>query len=235
MKIIDIIALLFILLGGFIGYKRGAVKGLVQFICLLAISIVANQFKGYLTTILVKNLPYFNFAGRLVNLQSVNVFLYDAFSFLIIFIVLYCVLNILLTISGLLEILDKASFILELPSKVVGVILGILESIIFVFVAGVFFLEVPQTQTWIVGSSVVQPIVERTPIVNVIFRYTIASSEKVELRIEQAQNEEDKQNANVDILSYCVGYKIVDASIIQEAIDNNKLPLPNVTITGATS
>lgn len=232
MKLIDIIAILFILLGGFLGFKKGAIRGIIQFIGLVAIAIVAYQFKGFLATLFIKNLPFFNYAGNLEGLLAVNIMLYDAFAFMIIFIILYCILNILLTISGLIDILVKATIILEIPSKIVGIIIGLIESIIFVFVAGVFLLEFPQTQKFIMESTIIKPIVERTPIVNVVFKDVIASSENIYNEVVKSQGLEDKKSANVDILEHIVSYGVIDATVIQEVMDNGKLPLDNVMIKG---
>lgn len=230
MNLLDILAIIFILVGGLLGYKKGAIKGLISFVSLLAIAIVAYQFKGYLSTFFIKTLPFFNFAGNLQNIYAVNIGLYDASAFFIIFILLYCLLNILLAISGFVDILTEKSILLDIPNKILGVIVGLIESIITVFIIGIIMLEVTQSQRFVMESTAVKGILERTPIVNVVFKDTIASSENIYFAIKDSEKIEDKTNTNVAILTYYVRYGIVKSDVVQECIDNKKMHLDNVII-----
>ena len=63
MKIIEIVILVIMLLGVLIGLKKGAVKEIFELIGTLAILIISYLLKSYLTALLIKTMPFFNFKG----------------------------------------------------------------------------------------------------------------------------------------------------------------------------
>lgn len=230
MGIVDIGAIVIIILGALAGFKKGAIKSLVQLIGLVAIVIVAYQFKGILGNIFIKYMPFFNFGGSLNELYSLNILLYQGISFVIIFILLYCVLNILINLSGLLDLLVKLTIILELPSKIIGMILGAVEAIVFVFVAAFVMLQNPATQKYVMESKYALAIVERTPVVKEVFARTIVASEEIYHSVKKHQETGKMVEANLEIIRSLIKYGVVDAPTVQEAIDNGKLHMPNVVV-----
>ena len=230
MNIVDICAIIIIILGGIIGFKRGAVKSLVQLVGLIAIVIVAYQFKGMLANVFIKHLPFFNFGGVLNGLYAINILIYEGISFLIIFILLYCILNILINLSGVIDLLLKVTVIFEIPSKILGLTLGLIESIVFVFIASFVLLQFGQTQQYIMESKVAVRIVNRTPIVTDVFAKAIVASESVYKTVVNYKDSEDKVSANLEIVRTLVRYGIVDSKDVQVAIDNGKLHMTNVVI-----
>lgn len=228
MGIVDIGALVIIALGALIGFKKGAIKSLVQLVGLVAITIVAYQFKGILGNFFIKLLPFFNLGKEL---YALNILLYQGIAFAIIFILLYCVLNILVNLSGILDLLVKLTIVLELPSKIIGTILGAVEALVFVFVVGFVMLQNPTTQNLIMESKYTKTIVERTPVVKDVFIQTIAASEEVYESVKNHTEEGDMIQANLSIIRSLIKYGVVDASVVQEAIDNGKLRMPNVVVS----
>lgn len=230
MSIVDICALVIIALGALAGFKRGAIRSLVQLVGLVAIVIVAYQFKGILGNFFIKLLPFFNFGGALNELYSLNILLYQGIAFVIIFILLYCVLNILISLSGILDLLVKLTIILELPSKIIGTILGAVEAIVFVFVAAFVMLQNPTTQKYVMESKYTLAIVERTPVVRDVFARTIVASEEIYNSVKNHQDSGNMIEANLEIIRSLIKYGVVDAPTVQEAIDNGKLHMPNVVV-----
>ena len=230
MGIVDICAIGIIILGALIGFKKGAIKSLVQLIGLVAIVIVAYQFKGYLGNFFIKVLPFFNFGGVLNELYSLNILLYQGIAFVIIFILLYCILNILINLSGFLDILVKLTIVLELPSKIIGAVLGAVEAIVFVFVLAFTMLQFGQTQKYIMESKYTLAIVEKTPVVQDVFKNTIAASQDIYKSVMEHQESGNTLEANLEIVRAVIRYNIASAEMVQEAIDNGKLRMPNVVV-----
>ena len=54
MGIVDICAIGIIILGALVGFKKGAIKSLVQLVGLVSIVVVAYQFKGILGNFFIK-------------------------------------------------------------------------------------------------------------------------------------------------------------------------------------
>ncbi len=230
MTVVDIVALILIILGALYGFKKGAIKGLVQLIGLVSITIVAYQFKDSIGNLLIKHLPFFNFGGKVNELYTLNLLVYQGIAFIVVFILLYCLLNILIDISGIIELLLKFTIIFEIPSKIIGAVLGAVEAIFFVFIIGVSMLQFSQTSKYVMESKMVKPIVEKTPIVNMIFRTGIGAAENIYEEIDNYQETKDSKETNLAIIRILVKYDIVKANLVQECIDNGKLHLENVVV-----
>ncbi len=230
MTVVDIIAIIIIILGALFGFKKGAIKGLIQLVGLVAIVIVAYQFKDTIGNLLIKHLPFFNFGGKVNDLYALNLLVYQGIAFLVVFILLYCLLNILIDISGIVEFLLKITIIFEIPSKVIGAVLGAVEAIFFVFILGVAMLQFSQTSKYVMESKMVKPIVEKTPIVNMVFRTGIGAAENIYEEIDNYQETKDSKETNIAIIRILVKYDIVKATLVQECIDNGKLHLENVVV-----
>ncbi|MGN1379137.1 MAG: CvpA family protein [Bacilli bacterium] len=230
MKIIEIAILIIILLGALMGFQKGAIKGIFELVGTVSIIIIAYLLKGYLTTVLIKYLPFFNFKGY-VGLYSINFMIYDVISFIIIFVLLYCILNILINLAGFIDKLINLSVIFALPSKIIGLVFGMVNALIFVFLLCYIAMQIPHTQKYVMESSVSTKILERTPIVNVVCSKGILVGEDVYNKLSTYSfNEEDIQNMNLQIATSVAKYGLVDKKFIQEAINAGKLNLDHVII-----
>ena len=230
MKISEIVIIIIILLGALIGFKKGAIKEIFELVGTVSIIIIAYLLKGYLASFLIKLLPFFNFKGY-VGLYSINFLIYDVISFIIIFVLLYCILNILINLAGFIDKLINLSVIFALPSKIIGLVLGMVNALVFVFLLCYIAMQIPHTQKYVMESKVSTSILERTPIVNVVCSKGILVSEDVYNKLlGYSFNEEDTQDMNLQIATSVAKYGLVDKTLIQEAINAGKLNLEHVII-----
>lgn len=230
MKISEIVIIIIILLGALIGFKKGAIKEIFELVGTISIIIIAYLLKGYLVSLLIKILPFFNFKGY-VGLYSINFLIYDVISFIIIFVLLYCILNILINLAGFIDKLINLSVIFAIPSKIIGLVLGMVNALVFVFLLCYIAMQIPHTQKYIMESKVSTSILERTPIVNVVCSKGILVSEDVYNKLlGYSFKEEDTQDMNLQIATSVAKYGLVDKTLIQEAINAGKLNLEHVII-----
>lgn len=230
MKISEIVIIIIILLGALIGFKKGAIKEIFELVGTVSIIIIAYLLKGYLASFLIKLLPFFNFKGY-VGLYSINFLIYDVISFIIIFVLLYCILNILINLAGFIDKLINLSVIFALPSKIIGLVLGMVNALVFVFLLCYIAMQIPHTQKYVMESKVSTSILERTPIVNVVCSKGILVSEDVYNKLlGYSFKEEDTQDMNLQIATSVAKYGLVDKTLIQEAINAGKLNLEHVII-----
>ena len=80
--VIDIIIILFLVLGAIIGFKNGAIKEGTKFIGFFAIVIISFLLKDRLMIVLYENLPFFDFFGFIKGLDAINILFYQLISFL---------------------------------------------------------------------------------------------------------------------------------------------------------
>ena len=230
MKISEIVIIIIILLGALIGFKKGAIKEIFELVGTVSIIIIAYLLKGYLASFLIKLLPFFNFKGY-VGLYSINFLIYDVISFIIIFVLLYCILNILINLAGFIDKLINLSVIFALPSKIIGLVLGMVNALVFIFLLCYIAMQIPHTQKYVMESKVSTSILERTPIVNVVCSKGILVSEDVYNKLlSYSFKEEDTQDMNLQIATSVAKYGLVDKTLIQEVINKGKLNLEHVII-----
>lgn len=230
MKISEIVIIIIILLGALIGFKKGAIKEIFELVGTISIIIIAYLLKGYLASLLIKLLPFFNFKGY-VGLYSINFLIYDVISFIIIFVLLYCILNILINLAGFIDKLINLSVIFALPSKIIGLVLGMVNALVFIFLLCYIAMQIPHTQKYVMESKVSTSILERTPIVNVVCSKGILVGEDVYNKLSNYSfKEEDTQDMNLQIATSVAKYGLVDKTLIQEVINKGKLNLEHVII-----
>ena len=100
--LIDAIILIFILLGGIIGFKEGVIKKLTSVVGLVLVVVLAFTLKNKLSIYFYENLPFFDLWGVFKGIQILNVVFYEMVAFLVIASVLMLVYKVLLGITGLI-------------------------------------------------------------------------------------------------------------------------------------
>lgn len=227
---VDILLIIFIVLGTFAGTRRGLIKTAVGFIGLVAIVILSYSLKTPLANFLIDNFPFFNFSGAIEGLTSLNILIYNVISFVVIFILLYCVLNIVLALTGFIDTLLKFTVIWIIPSKIGGAILGFLESWVFLFLV-VFVLEQFNiTNSLIKDSSVANIILNNTPIIGNYLSGASNAAYEIYEGVEEYTSDETKTTTdlNLYILQIQINNGIISKQKAQELLDIGKINLGNV-------
>ena len=129
MVIVDFLIIALIILFGYYGYKTGFVKTVVDTAGIVLVFVIAYLFKDPIAEWFSFNLPFFNFWGSFKGVSILNVVIYQLIAFIIIFTALMVVYALLVKITSLVEKILKWTFILKLPSKVLGLIFGLCEGI----------------------------------------------------------------------------------------------------------
>ena len=133
MNVVDVIIIALLILGGVAGFKAGVIKKLTDFIGMFVVIILAFYLKNYISVIMYENLPFFNFFGLINGIDTLNILLYEVIAFLVIFIALLFVLKVVLMLTGLVEKILKATVILSIPSKLLGIVVGVIEMYVYLF------------------------------------------------------------------------------------------------------
>ena len=220
--IVDAIILLIILLGGVIGFKEGVIKELTSIIGLVIVVIVSFSLKNYLSVLFYENLPFFNFWGIFKGIQVLNIVFYEMLAFIIIASLLTVAYRILLSITGLIEKILKATIILSIPSKILGFIVGLIEYYIWVYIA-LFILTLPVINLKsIYESKTATFIMEKTPFVS---KYTEKTLKIYNDLYEIIDNRENKTNekVNEEAMNLMLKHEIITKKSAKKLIDSNKV------------
>ncbi len=226
MNLVDIVIILLIILGGISGFKAGVIKKITSFLGLFVIVIIAFSLKNNLSVLFYENLPFFDFFGTISGIGIINILLYELIAFLVVFAGLAALLKMLLTITGLVEWILKLTIFLSLPSKILGVFVGILEAYVYIFLVLVI-LNLPFINLDIVrNSQLANTIVNDTPVMSLVVRDTI---DIYSLVYDKLQNKGKKDNATVneEILDILIEQGVVTKESAIKLIERNKIEVSN--------
>ena len=229
LSVVDALIIIFLILGGIIGFKNGAIKEGTKFIGLFLIIVISFLLKDKLMVLLYENLPFYNFFGIIKGLDAVNILLYQLVSFLIIFIALYFVLSILIVITGFIEWLLKLTIFLSIPSKFLGIIVGAVEYYIYIFIV-LYVLSIPIFNLNLVAESKVSKfILNKTPILSNMVDNTVSVYTDVWKIIK---NKDDKSNTEVNELVFesLLENKLITVESAEHLILTNKISIKNEDI-----
>ena len=222
MNVIDVIIILFILLGGVAGFKAGVLKKIVSFVGLFIVVYLSFRLKNYLSPFIYENLPFFNFWGIFKGIQVLNIIFYEFLSFIIIASLLSLIYNVLLKVTGILENVLKATVILSIPSKLLGIIVGMIEEYIWVFIALVVFTLPVFHFNMISESKLANFILNNTPFLS---GYATKSVEVYNDIYEVIDNRQGKTNyeVNKEALIILLDNKVAVLQIPQSLLEELKI------------
>jgi uncharacterized membrane protein required for colicin V production len=222
LNIVDIIIILFILLGGVIGFKEGVIKKTTSIVGLILVVVLSFILKNHLSVFFYENLPFLDLWGIFKGIQVLNIIFYEILAFILIASVLMLVYRLLLALTGLIEKILKATIILSIPSKILGFIVGVLEAYIWVYIA-LFVLTLPLFNIKnIYESTLSMHIVTKTPIVSKYANKTIVIYDDLYNIIENSDNQDNKQ-LNEETMKLMLEYEIITPKTAKKLINKNKV------------
>lgn len=222
LNIVDIIIILFILSGGLVGFKQGVIKKTTSIIGLVLVVIISFILKNHLSVFFYENLPFLDLWGVFKGIQVLNIVFYEMIAFLVISSVLMLVYKVILGITGIIEKILKATVILGIPSKILGLVVGLLESYIWVYIfLFVFTLPVFNIKD-IYESKLAMFIIKETPVLS---KYTDKTLDIYNDLYSIIENRENKTNeeVNEEAMKLMLEYEIITQESAQKLIDKNKV------------
>ncbi len=230
MNIVDIGILVVVLLSVILGVKRGTIKGILKTIACAMIAILAYTFKNMLANWLMGFMPFFNFSGIYQGVYSVNIMFYQAVSFVVIYILLYCFLSVIIALGGLFDKLyEKELLINKKIDKVLGAFVGFIEGAIIAFVGVWVLVQLPNTSNYVMQSRFGLNFLERTPMIRTVFAPSTLAAKEVYALTEQYEGVEDKTDFIVSSLQIYIKYQTVTSEKVKSLEDDNKLGIENIT------
>ncbi len=223
MTIVDSILILFLLLGAVLGFKKGAIKSLVALIGTVVVVVVAYYLKNPVAELLLDYCPFLKFGGSWTGLVTLNILLYEAIAYLLVFVVLSSILSLLIKVSGILETILKMTIILGIPSKIIGAVLGFLEALVFSFIVLFVLLQFNATSKMVSDSTLARSIIDKTPIIGHMVNDTYKAIQDINKLQDKYKNDSNKDAYNAEILTIMLKYEVVTPEVTQKLINNKKL------------
>ena len=223
LTIVDSILILFLLLGAVLGFKKGAIKSLVALIGTVVVVVVAYYLKNPVAELLLDYCPFLKFGGAWTGLVTLNILLYEAIAYLLVFVLLSSILSLLIKVSGILETILKMTIILGIPSKIIGAVLGFLEALVFSFIVLFVLLQFNTTSKMVSDSTLARSIIDKTPIIGHMVNDTYKAIQDINKLQDKYKNDNNKDAYNAEILTIMLKYEVVTPEVTQKLINNKKL------------
>ena len=222
---LDIIIILFILLGALIGFKRGIIKQSVITIGMILVLILSFILKNPVSSFLYEHLPFFNIGGLYNNASILNILVYEVIAFFIVFSILSIIYLLIVKVSSIIEKLLKVTVILAIPSKILGAIFGILEYYLIVFIV-LFVLMQPtfglNDVEFFSKSNLRKTIIDKTPIVSKYISPTVDTVNEV-TKLTKDKEEYTDEEFNCKITDIMVKNKVITKKSLNYLIKEGKI------------
>lgn len=229
MNVVDVIIIALLILGGVAGFKAGVIKKLTDFIGMFVVIILSFYLKNYISVIMYENLPFFNFFGLINGIDALNILLYEVIAFLVIFIALLFVLKVVLMLTGLVEKILKATVILSIPSKLLGIVVGVIEMYVYLFLILVIVSLPIFDSSFLKDSKMNNFILNNTPVLSGVSEKIIDIYGDVYNIIDNRKNKTNEQ-LNEEILKVLIDKKVVTKESAKKLVDKNKIHINDKSI-----
>lgn len=218
-NIVDIIIILFILLSGIMGWKRGIFKQLILCVGILLTFYFAYKFKNQVGDWLILNLPMFDFPNLFKGVITLNILVYQTLAFVVVLAILLIIFDIILSITGLFEKLLRITIILGIPSKILGFIGGLVEGYVITFVILYFLTQPAFSFSFFQDSNLSKSILTSSPVLSDIANDTVSVIED----IYELKDEKNTTLLNQKTLDMMLEKNVVSYNTVNELYKKGKL------------
>lgn len=229
MNVADIVILIALALGAVAGFKAGVIKKTADFLGTFIIVILAFYLKNDLSVIMYENLPFFNFGGFIKGVEAINVLLYEVLAFIIVFIALLFILKVILMVTGLIEKILKATVILSIPSKLLGIVVGAVEMYVYVFIILVVLTLPIFNIPYVRESKLANFMLNNTPILSGISEEMIDIYGNVYTIVTEKDNKTNEE-LNEEVLTFLIDKQVLSKESAKKLVEQNKIHINNKNI-----
>ncbi len=229
LNIVDIIIIILIITGLSLGYSRGFTKEVVCFAKFALALIIAFLFKNPLSKIMYQILPFFEFGGIFKGLTAINILLYELIAFLLVLGILMIIFRMLLLATTIFEKILNTTFILGLPSKILGMLVGGIHYFIISFIL-LFAISLPifKASDILQDSKLKEPILTKTPLLSGLVSKTVNIIDEFEEMLEDYKSEDNVDELNLKTIDLFLKYDIITVDSIETLNSKGKLQIDNL-------
>ncbi len=228
MNLIDVLVILLLIYCAFMGFRRGLTKELVSFAGVFVIIVLAFLLKNPISSFMYENLPFFSFGGMFKGVTALNIIVYEVIAFFIVVSLATILFKVLLFATSVFEKLLKFTIILGIPSKLLGMVVGLVEGVTWAFIL-LYILSLPVFETKKqLDASLTAPILKNTPFLSSFTKdFTNAVDEFSDLK-EEYEKKENTEEFNYRTMEVLLKYKIITPESVSKLQEKGKLKIKDV-------
>ena len=224
--VVNIVIILF-LTGGIIeGYKKGFLESTIKFIGTIVALVGAYMFKNPVSVFLYTHLAFFKFGGVFKGVSVLNILIYEFIAFALVFLVILVILKIIYDATGLVNKLFSVVAFLGLPNKILGAIVGFIESLIALYFISFIFIFICNFFGFGMKESLVDTVVD-IPVLKETFGPSLNSINDIGVLAKDYKDVQDKDEFNYKSLEILLKYDVITKENAKKLIDSKKLVIPN--------
>ena len=229
MNVADIIIVIALVLGAIGGFRAGVIKKTADFVGIFLVIILSFYLKNYLSVIMYENLPFINFGGFIKGIEAINILFYEVLAFIIVFSLLMLILKIVLMLTGLIEKILKATIILSIPSKILGIVVGAIEMYVYVFLVLVVITLPIINVPYVRDSKVSSFILNNTPILSSVSEEMVDTYNDI-YKVVKDKDSKSNEELNDEVIKLLLDKKVITKESLNKLIDRNKIHLNDKSI-----
>ena len=229
MNVADIVIVIALVLGAIGGFKAGVIKKTADFVSIFLVIILSFYLKNYLSVIMYENLPFINFGGFIKGIEAINILFYEVLAFIIVFSLLMLILKIVLMLTGLIEKILKATVILSIPSKILGIVVGAIEMYVYVFLVLVVITLPIINVPYVRDSKVSSFILNNTPILSSVSEEMVDTYNDI-YKVVKDKDSKSNEELNDEVIKLLLDKKVITKESLNKLIDRNKIHLNDKSI-----
>lgn len=227
MNIVDAVIIVVFILGILNGFRNGAIKSLIGLVGLIIVLVLSFELKNPIAQILYNNLPFFDF-GIFKGVEVFNILFYEIISFIIVFTLLMVFYRILLKVTKVVQKLLDATIVLGIGSRLLGIVIGFIETYIVTFVI-LYFLNQPFfNNSYFQNSALNNFILNKSIILTGLVEDNIKAMDELFKLKEIYENTADINEYNYKTLDILLKYNIVKVESIKTLQSKNKINFKNM-------
>lgn len=228
MNIVDVIIVLVIIMSGLLGLKRGFTRELVSFLGIFAVVVLSFLLKNPVSIFLYEHLPFFKFGGLFKGITALNILLYEVVALCIVMSILIIILKVISMITRVFEKLLTFTIILGIPSKILGLVVGIIEGFVWVFI-GLYILNLPVFNIEEVHNSKYKNgILENTPILSNFTKDQNQVIQEFKTLKEKYETTEDANEFNLSTIELFLKYDVITVNSLETLVAQGKIDVAGI-------
>ena len=225
MNFIDFFVIIFLIFGLLLGFKRGFIKSVVMLVGTILVVLLAFYLKNPLAELMYEKLPFFDFKGVFAGVTVLNILIYEGIAFFIVLVVLGIIFKFILFITKIVDKLLNSLIVLTLPSKLLGMVVGLIESVIILFIFLFISTQVNFFANDIHQSKYGSLILKKTPFLSSYTSKIYKAGEEIFLLKDDYKEAKDKTEFNKKALHTLLKYEVLDVKSADKLIATDKLKI----------
>lgn len=223
-SIVNVTLLLIIILGTYKGFKNGFLQSTIKFVGVLVALVLAFLFKNPVSVLMYTYLPFFKLGGAFKGVSVINILIYEFIAFLILFVVFMIILDIISKVTGLISKLFSIIAFIGLPNKILGAVVGFIESMIFLYFACYIFIFGCRYFNVEIKESLADQII-KIPILNDTFGDSLNSLNEIAVLTDEYSQLQDKSECNYEALDILLKYNVITKENAEKLINSGKISI----------